>query len=507
MHVVERLPSRISHILRPWAMLCPDHPAILEAGRVWTYSDLAEAVAETKLWLVNQHVGPGDRVMIVNENCFTAAALLLALGELDAWAVPVSARLSAAEIEAIRRHCTPRCMVFTIAAAPQARALAAQFGAVTMAFPTSGQMPAPIALLACTESGAPEPVETDGSRQVAVLIYTSGTTGTPKGVMLTHHNLLFVAAASGTIRSVTPGDRFYGVMPIAHIVGISVALLSTLMFGASLALTPRFDPRLMLEALERDRPTILVGVPATYALMLDYARGRGITRLRHQLRLIAACGAPLDLAIKTGAESLFGMPLHNGYGTTECAPTVAQTRIEAPRGDCAIGPPIPGIDVRILRPDGAEAAPGEVGALFVRGPNVMKGYYRNSPATEAVLGDDGWFNTCDLARMEEGCLFIAGRAKELIIRFGFNVYPPEIEAVLNAHPAVVQSAVIGRTVPGNEEIIAYVQLRAGSATPADLAKFAASRLAAYKRPCEIIILPALPAGPTGKILKSKLGRK
>jgi len=143
--------------------------------------------------------------------------------------------------------------------------------------------------------------------------------------------------------------------------------------------------------------------------------------------------------------------------------------------------------------------------LHVRGPNVMRGYYRDPEATTVVIDAEGWFNTGDLARFEDDVLYIVGRTKELIIRSGFNVYPPEVEAVLNEHPAVVQSAVIGRPVRGNEEVVAYVQLLPGStATPADVMAHAARLLAPYKRPAEIIVLDVLPAGSTGKILKHRL---
>jgi|SRR6516162_9811266 len=149
--------------------------------------------------------------------------------------------------------------------------------------------------------------------------------------------------------------------------------------------------------------------------------------------------------------------------------------------------------------------PGEVGELHVRGPNVMRGYYRAPEATAAAIDRDRWFNTGDLARFDGDILFIVGCTKELIIRSGFNVYPAEVEAVLNEHPAVVQSAVIGRAVTANEEVVAFVQLLPGSTVkPTDLMAHAARQLAPYKRPCEIIILDALPAGSTGKILKHRL---
>jgi long-chain acyl-CoA synthetase len=196
----------------------------------------------------------------------------------------------------------------------------------------------------------------------------------------------------------------------------------------------------------------------------------------------------------------------NNYGITECSPGLSGVRSEHPVSDESVGPFLPGIEHRIVDRQGKNVATGEVGELHVRGPNVMLGYYRAPEQTAAAIDDQGWFNTGDLARVNgEGHLYIAGRTKELIIRSGFNVYPPEVEAVLNEHPAVVQSAVIGRSVSGNEEVVAFVELLPGStATPADLMAHAARELAPYKRPCEIIVLDALPTGATGKILKHRL---
>ena len=228
---------------------------------------------------------------------------------------------------------------------------------------------------------------------------------------------------------------------------------------------------------------------------------------RGRLRGLYVAGAPLDPTLKAMVEQEFGLPLLNAYGITECAPGISGVRAEEPRSDTSVGTIIPGIEVRLVGRGrgGAAVAEGTVGELHVRGPNVMRGYYRAPEATAAAIDGVGWFNTGDLARFEGEALFIAGRTKELIIRSGFNVYPAEVEAVLNAHPAVMQSAVIGRSVQANEEVVAYVQLLAGArATVDDLMTHAARQLTAYKRPSEIVILKALPTSSTGKILKHRL---
>jgi acyl-CoA synthetase (AMP-forming)/AMP-acid ligase II len=170
-----------------------------------------------------------------------------------------------------------------------------------------------------------------------------------------------------------------------------------------------------------------------------------------------------------------------------------------------VGAPLPGIETRLVETSGRDAAPGGIGELWVRGPGVMRGYYHAPAETAEVITPDGWFRTGDLARIEDGNLFIVGRSKEMVIRFGFNVYPAEIEGVLNAHPAVARSAVMPATRGGSEELTAFVELRPGvSCSPAELADHSAARLAPYKRPTEFVIVESLPLTPAGKILKSAL---
>jgi acyl-CoA synthetase (AMP-forming)/AMP-acid ligase II len=247
-------------------------------------------------------------------------------------------------------------------------------------------------------------------------------------------------------------------------------------------------------------------VPATYQRLLEHKTVAGLAALpRGRMRYLGCSGAPLDLTLKQRIEAEFALPLLNGYGITECAPGISAARLAAPRQDTGVGQPIPGIETRIVGRDGKPVAPGDIGELHIRGPGVMLGYYRAPDLTAAAIDADGWFNSGDLVRVADGSLHVVGRSKEMIIRSGFNVYPVEVEAVLNAHPAVVQSAVIGRAVDGNEEVVAYVQLLPNATIGADeLMRHARAQLTAYKRPAEIIVLDALPASSTGKILKHRL---
>jgi acyl-CoA synthetase (AMP-forming)/AMP-acid ligase II len=306
------------------------------------------------------------------------------------------------------------------------------------------------------------------------------------------------------LRGLTPQDRAYGVLPISHVYGLASVMLGTLYAGACLYLAPRFSAAAMLRAIGDDGLTILQGVPAMYARLLELAGGG---KVPSQLRFIYAGGSPLDPGLKLQAEQLLGLPLHNGYGMTESSPTISQTRLDAPRSDTSVGTAIPGVEMRIVDAGEADVAPGEAGELWVRGPNVMKGYYREPALTAAAMRAGGWLNTGDMARQDpDGALFIVGRTKELIIRSGFKVYPLEVETALNAHPGVTQSAVVGRAVDGgNEEVVAFVEADPKQPPSVqELREHLAQRLTPYKCPADIVIMAALPSAATGKILKGQL---
>jgi long-chain acyl-CoA synthetase len=505
--ILMALRMRICDVVQPWAECSPYRPALVEAEGTWTYAQLTHRIAETAVWLRSLGVRPGDRVMIIGENCRTFVAVLLAAAQLDAWPVPVSARLSAREVDEIRNHCRARRVVYLTAVSPHASAHAQRHGAVVTDAPKLG----PLILGDLNEEAEPEPLDIDIRNRVASLIYTSGTTGVPKGVMLTHGNLLFAASGSAKIRGLTPDDHISGILPIAHVAGLSVGVLGALLSGATLHLSSRFDPKATLKALEADQLTVLLGAPAMYALLVEYAKLKGLQSLRlPALRIISSAGAPLHASLKSAVETLFGLMMQNAYGMTECSPNIAQTRIETPRKDTSVGPVFPGVEIKLVGPDGQCVSDGAVGELWVRGPNVMKGYYRAAQETQAVLNGDGWFNTRDLARLESGNLFIVGRSKDLIVRFGFNVHPAEVEAVLSAHPGILRCAVIGRPAQGtagDEEVVAFIQAREKSSlTIADVAEHAARHLAPYKRPSQIVLTTAMPVTSTGKIIKDELAR-
>lgn len=502
--LLQGLPERLHETIAEWVSKQPNALAVEDDLTTLSYSQFDAATIAAARQLTELGVRPGDRVIFVAENCVALAVLFFAMSRLDAWACVVNARLSGAEIEAIRAHSDARRVFYLHRLSPAAAAHADAAHAEEVVFDVIGPVRTGPLNTACT----PEPVDAAGADQVAALIYTSGTTGKPKGVMLTHRNLIFVGDTYRRNRMQTPADKAYAILPMSHVYGLSSVLIGMLVSGGALLLECRFDPARVAEAWARRGITVMHGVSAMYAKLLEWSRQTGTPLHAPQLRIAQGGGGPLSQSLKDDFEQTTGVVLHLGYGMTETSPTVAQTRLDKPSRDVSSGLPIPGIELRRVDSDGNDVGPDAVGEVLVRGPNVMKGYYRDPEQTAAALSADGWLRTGDLGRQDaEGNLTIVGRAKELIIRSGFNVYPVEVESAINAHPEVLQSAVVGREVTDNEEVVAFLETRENaSLTPEILETWLRARLSPYKIPSEIVILEHLPAAATGKILKTELKR-
>ncbi len=340
-------PRRIHELLSPWVASQPSSTALQDDDGSYSYAELEAVSQSAAQQLRDWGVRPGDRVLIVGENCVVA----LACSRLDVWVSIVNGRLSAREVDTIAAHASPRRVIFTTHVSPEAQAHAERHGA--QALDWAGVANLHVGPL--NEQAQAEPVSADPREQVAALIYTSGTSGAPKGVMLTHANLLVISEISRDTRRLTPSDRVYGVLPMAHIVGLSIQFLASLAAGATVVLAPRFSPE-GLAAFAKG-VTAFTGVPALYAKYLDWLRSTGRTHVAPNLHRIGIAGAPLTPVLKADVETTFGLPILNGYGLTETAPTLAQVRAGEQREDCAVGRPIPGLAIRLLNAQGRRWRP------------------------------------------------------------------------------------------------------------------------------------------------------
>ncbi|HIJ66640.1 MAG TPA: long-chain fatty acid--CoA ligase, partial [Candidatus Hydrogenedentes bacterium] len=342
----------------------------------------------------------------------------------------------------------------------------------------------------------------------AVILYTSGTTGHPKGAELTHFNMFFNALTfKDRIVRLRPDDVSLVVLPLFHSFGQTCVQNTSVLAGATMTMLDRFDARKAASIIKRDRVTYLAAVPSVYILLLNM-RNLSAEDVG-SLRLAVSGGASLPAETLAEFKERFGVQILEGYGLSETSPVASFNVIERPCKPASIGVPLWGAQMKVMRDDGAFAAPDEVGEIVIRGHNVMKQYYKQPVATEEAIVN-GWFHTGDMAKVDDdGYFFIVDRKKDIIIRAGMNIYPREVEEVMHGHPAVMEVAVVG--VPHKshgEEVKAYVALRDGEeATPQELRDYCREHLAQFKCPKTVEILEALPKGPTGKILKRELRSK
>jgi acyl-CoA synthetase (AMP-forming)/AMP-acid ligase II len=273
-----------------------------------------------------------------------------------------------------------------------------------------------------------------------------------------------------------------------------------------LQLCTRFAADKLAHAIVHDGITVFQGVPAMYARLVEWSAQHRKALTPNGLRMCYIGGSQIDPTRKAEAEALLGLPLHHGYGLTESAPAATRTFGHAPPKEITAGWPLPGVEVELRGEDGRPVPPGTPGEVCIRGPNVMKGYFRDAEQTRAAIDAQGWLRTGDLGRFgPAGDLTIVGRIKEMIIRGGFNVYPAEVEIAVAAFPGIAQCAVLGHAVEGDEEIVGFIEPLAGAAIDTQaLEAFLRDRLAPYKIPRRWHVMERLPASGTGKLLKPAL---
>ena len=337
-----------------------------------------------------------------------------------------------------------------------------------------------------------------------MLIYTSGTTGQPKGAVLSHRNLLANARSCRELIGVSSDDTFLAVLPLFHSFGATVCMILPLLAGAEIVLQTAFAPLPVLETLEKHQVTIFAGVPAMFAVLTKCRTSR-----EYDLRSLRACvsgGAPLPLQVLSGFQERYGAVLVEGYGPTEGSPVVSANPPNGVQKPGSVGPPILGVEVRIVDDAGQDLPTGEVGEIIVAGDNVMQGYWQDATATAEAI-KDGWLYTGDLGKLDtDGYLYIVDRKKDMIIVGGTNVYPREVEDVIALMPQVAEVAVVGRPDPvRGERVRAVIVPAEGIELSAEqVISHCRQHLAPFKVPRIVEFRESLPKSALGKVLKREL---
>ena len=480
-----------------------EKPALIDgpSGRALGYGELALLVRRLAAGLAARGFGRDDALGVFMPNATEYAVAFHGAAAAGGAATTVNPLYTASELCHQLRDAGARFLL-TVPPFLDAALEAAEDAGVEEVLVLGGGTP--FGQLLGDEDEAPEP-ELDPSEAVAALPYSSGTTGLPKGVMLTHRNLVANLCQVQRCFPIEPEDVLIGVLPFFHIYGMTVIMNQWLMAGATIVTMPRFDLEQFLELIERHGVTRAYVVPP---IALALAGHPAIDD--HDLSSLQAikCGAaPLGAeAVERIAERL-GCFVSQGYGLTETSPVTHMIRLEGENRPGTIGQPLPLTECRIVDPDTGEDVPtGERGELWIRGPQVMKGYLNNAEATQATIDRDGWLHTGDVATAdEEGFFRIVDRLKELIKYKGFQVPPAELEALIVTHPAVADVAVVG--VPDREagELPkAFVVPAAEEIDPEELIGWIAERVAPQKRIRMVEIVDEIPRSPSGKILRRLL---
>ena len=474
------------------------------AERHYAYAHLDTVSARFANRLVALGLKPGDRVAVQAPKSLEALVLYLGVVRAGGVFLPLNTAYTPSEVEYFLRDATPRVFVCDPGDADGYAPLCAELGA---ACETMGVWRDPqtfAGTLLADAEGHPETFDTvaRGPNDLAAILYTSGTTGRSKGAMLSHENLLSNARTLAECWRFTRDDVLIHALPIFHTHGLFVATNVTLVAGAQLVWLPAFSTDVVLR--EMRHATTLMGVPTFYTRLLDDAR---FTReAAAGMRLFVSGSAPLLAETHRAFEARTGSRILERYGMTETNMNTSNP-YEGERRAGTVGLPLPGIEVKVCDDGGNELPRGQTGIIEVRGPNVFQGYWQMPQRTAEELRPDGFFITGDNAvQSEDGYVTIVGRAKDLIISGGYNIYPKEIELLLDEHPAVKESAVVGAPHPDFGESVVAVLVPAGGAACDGDAVLASleGRLARFKRPRAVFVVDELPRNTMGKVQKNAL---
>ena len=463
----------------------PERPIVHDGGAWHTAGDLDRRSRATAGRFARAGLRPGDRVVMSAATSYDLVVAHVAALRMGLVVVPVNGAYRAREIGAIVTDCEPAAAVVD----SEAR------GATLHELAPGPVLVVDPAVSALADGPEPE-LDACGPDDLALLCYTSGTTGAPKGAMLTHGNTLASCEALRLAWRWDECDRLVLALPLFHVHGLGVGLHGTLLCGGSAVLLPRFDADAVLDAAHVHDATLFFGVPTMYARLAASPRAVELAGLR----LCVSGSAPLPASLHEQLATRAGVRVLERYGMTETIMNVSNP-YDGERRPGTVGFPLPGVDVRLDTGEDRDDA----GEILLRGPNVFPGYWRREDATRAAF-TDGWFRSGDVGELDaDGYLSIVGRAKELIISGGFNVYPREVEDVLLAHPAVAEVAVVGEPSDEWGELVVAVVVPAGEPpSEAELLAHAARDLAPYKQPRRVRFVDALPRNALGKVLRHEL---
>ena len=480
-----------------------DKTALFWGDREYRYSELMELSRRVTANLVEQlAVRPGDRVGLWLKNCPEFIPAVFGTLAAGAVLVPINNFLKPDEVNFILKDAGIDVLITDTD-------LSAHFEALKSARPALKLLNVEILLAAPADTSAPVEHPTTpaaaGERtesDLAVLIYTSGTTGRPKGAMLSHGNLLHNVESCRIVLKTVEHDRLALLLPMFHSYMLTVGILLPMLVGASVVLVKSLHPaRNVIQEICARQATVLPAIPQFYRSMAS-----ATIPFPLPLRICISGAAPLPVQVLEEFEKKFGIPLIEGYGLSEASPVVSKNPLDRTRKPGSIGLPIANVEVTVQDDSGKVLGPREIGEICVRGGNVMQGYW-NQPEETARAFRDGWLLTGDVGYCdEEGYFFITDRKKDMLLVNGINVYPREIEEVIYQFPGVKEAAVIGVTDSRRgEQPVAYVAANDGATVDeTELLKFVRSKMADYKVPRRVVILPALPRNATGKILKTTL---
>lgn len=501
--------TNLAALLDTTAAEFPGRTAIVLGDTRLSYAQLAAASNQVANLLVADGVRPGDKVALSCPNLPHFSIVYFGILKAGATVVPLNVLLKAREI-AYHLDDSGAVAYFAFDGLPVAEEAAEAFGRAggcRSLFPFSATAPA---------SWADQPADFGtvdvADDDTAVILYTSGTTGQPKGAELRHRNMRDNALVAREIFAIDGDnpDTYLSVLPLFHSFGQTVVQNAAIAFAGTVVMLPRFEARAALDVMIAEKVTFFAGVPTMYWGLLNALDDTvDVAALASGLRVAVSGGSALPGEVHTRFAARFGVTILEGYGLSETSPVASFSVYGEPPRVGSIGLPIPGVEMKLIGDDWSDvpAGPDAIGEIAIRGHNVMKGYHGRPEETAAVLRD-GWFRTGDLAtKDEDGFYRIVDRAKDMIIRGGFNVYPREVEELLMTHPAVSLVAVVGVPHDSYGEEIKAVVVRAkdhDDVTEDDLVAWAKENLAAYKYPRVVEFRDALPMTATGKILKREV---